>query len=114
MQNHVQLFFLVMGLFFATLGLVSYHRSLSILLLCLLLVLFRTLEAMLMTFEMIKNEDTYSEEQDMMEQNTLEQETVEQDMVKQVTSVQPVNCLETRVKYCIKLEEKDRVERDRE
>ena len=67
LQNHVQLFFLVMGLFFATLGLVSYHRSLSILLLCLLLVLFGTLEAMLMTFEMIKNEDTYSEEQDMME-----------------------------------------------
>ena len=53
-----------MGLFFATLGLVSYHRSLSILLLCLILMLFGTLEAMLMTFEMVKNEDTYSEELD--------------------------------------------------
>ena len=68
LQNHVQLFFLVMGLFFATLGLVSYHRSLSILLLCLLLVLFGTLEAMLMTFEMVKNEDTYSEQLDEVDQ----------------------------------------------
>ena len=57
-----------MGLFFATLGLVSYHRSLSILLLCLLLVLFGTLEAMLMTFEMVKNEDTYSEQLDEVDQ----------------------------------------------
>ena len=68
LQNHVQLFLLVMGLFSATLGLFSYHRSLSILLLCFLLVLFGTLEVMLMTFEMVKNEDTYSEELDEVDQ----------------------------------------------
>ena len=67
MQNHVQLFFLVMGLFSTALGLFMYHKSLSLLVLCLLLVIFGTLEVMLMTFEMVKNEDTYSEEQDEME-----------------------------------------------
>ena len=56
-----------MGLFSTALGLVMYHKSLSLLVLCLLLVIFGTLEVMLMTFEMVKNEDTYSEEQDMME-----------------------------------------------
>ena len=68
LQNHVQLFFLVMGLFSTTLGLVLYHKSLSILTLCSLLVIFGTLEVMLMTFEMVKNEDTYSEELDEVDQ----------------------------------------------
>ena len=68
LQNHVQLFFLVIGLFSTTLGLVLYHKSLSILALCFLLVIFGTLEVMLMTFEMVKNEDTYSEELDEVDQ----------------------------------------------
>ena len=67
LQNHVQLFFLVMGLFSTALGLFMYHKSLSLLVLCLLLVIFGTLEVMLITFEMVKNEDTYSEELDEME-----------------------------------------------
>ena len=67
LQNHVQLFFLVLGLFSTTLGLVLYHKSLSILALCFLLVIFGTLEVMLMTFEIVKNEDTHSEELDMTE-----------------------------------------------
>ena len=67
LQNHVQLFFLVMGLFTTTLGLVLYHKSLSILGLCFLLVIFGTLEVMLMIFEMVKNEDTHTEELDMEE-----------------------------------------------
>ena len=57
-----------MGLFTTTLGLALYHKTLSILLLCFLLVIFGTLEVMLMTFEMIKNEDTYTEELDIMDQ----------------------------------------------
>ena len=76
----MQLFLLILGVFSTTLGIVLYHKSLTLLLLCALLVLFGTLEVnsyndeyklililevMLMAFEMVKNEDTHSQEMDM-------------------------------------------------
>ena len=67
-KNHVLLFLILLGSFTTTLGFLLFYKSLTLRLLCGLLVLFGFLDISLQSFEMIKNEDTSTEEADKDDQ----------------------------------------------
>ena len=67
-KNHFLLFLILLGCFTTTLGFLLLYKSLTLRLLCGLLVLFGILDITLQSFEMIKNEDTSTEEADRDDQ----------------------------------------------
>ena len=67
-KNHVLLFFLSIGPFTTLLGGVIYKKWLSLIVMCSLLVGFGSLDIVLQTIEIIKNEDTSYPDADMVDE----------------------------------------------
>ena len=67
-KNHVLLFLLTCGTFTTCLGLILYHKLMTITLLCGILVAFGILDLILQSVEYVKNEDTSYAEEDMTDQ----------------------------------------------
>ena len=67
-RNHVLLFFLNLGVFTTSLGVLWVLKYKLIPVLCLLLLLFGCTNSVLQTIEFLKNEDTHREDEDMRDQ----------------------------------------------
>ena len=67
-KNHVLLFLLTCGSFTTCLGLILYHKLMTVTLLCGILVVFGILDLILQSVEYVKNEDTSYAEEDMTDQ----------------------------------------------
>ena len=67
-RNHVLLFCLNLGVFTTSLGVLWILKYKLIPVICLLLILFGCTNFLLQTIELLKNEDTHTEEEDMRDQ----------------------------------------------
>ena len=67
-KNHVLLFYLNLGMMSTTLGVLWILKYKMMTVICLLLLLFGATNIILQTIELLKNEDTHTEEEDMRDE----------------------------------------------